>query len=444
MPEAEQASGKKLMLFKQKSLQDITAQPLGPPWTIIVVDDDRQVHILTEEVLKNFIFEGRPIQLFSGFSGQDAQKLLQAHPDAAVILLDVVMETNHAGLEVVKFIRGELENKRLRILLRTGQAGQFPEEKIFEEYDINHFLEKTDLTSRRLKMTIKVALRSYRDISELDQARRREVGLRQAADAASQSKTNFLHMMSHELRTPLQGAKGPFEEFKLQFHLFSGMKKLKTLIAAVDDAELQRRLSSAVAEINAEVESIAAQGLKSVRHLLGLIEDILDFARIEAGKLTLSVAPCAVQSIVSDVVDIVRPLVERKKLLLETHLQQDITVLADAKRLKQILLNLMGNAIKFTAQGSVSLTVTRDGDLAVFVVMDTGEGIPMDKLEVIFNAFEQADNSTTRQSDGTGLGLPITRELIRKHGGDIHVKSTPGQGSIFDFSLPLATPSRHV
>ncbi|MBF0463343.1 MAG: hypothetical protein HQL87_18430 [Magnetococcales bacterium] len=440
MDETELESGKRQIVFKNKtSTQLENLKPLDPPWKILVVDDDEQVHILTKEVLRDFIFEGRPLLLLSGYSGQEAKSLLKTHHhDTALLLLDVIMETSHAGLDVVKFIREELGNHHLRILLRTGQAGQFPEEKIFEEYDINNFLDKTDLTSRRLKMAIKVALRTSRDIQELDLARKREAVLRQAADAASQAKTNFLHMMSHELRTPLQGTKGPFEEFKSQFHLFVGMKKLTALINTLGDATLKAQLIAATAEIREEVADIATQGLKSVEHLLGLIEDVLDFARIEAGKLRLTIVPHALLQIVHDVVDTMRPMAEQRGLVLETHLpQQDLIVLADGKRLKQILFNLLGNAIKFTAQGTVSLTVARVGQQVFFSVEDSGCGIPQEKLAIIFEAFEQVDNSATRHVGGTGLGLPITRELVRKQGGEIQVQSILGQGSLFSFTLPL-------
>ncbi|MBF0154596.1 MAG: hypothetical protein HQL64_12720 [Magnetococcales bacterium] len=439
MDESGQESGKKRMVFKKKTpSRTEESQPLGPPWKILVVDDDPQIHILTEEVLRDCIFEGRPLQLISGCSGLEAQALLRSLPDAAVILLDVVMETNHAGLDVVRFIREDLGNMTLRILLRTGQAGQFPEEKIFEEYDINNFLEKTDLTSRRLKTALKVGLRAYRDIHELDLARKRESQLRQAADAASLAKTKFLHMMSHELRTPLQGTKGPFEEFKSQFHLFTGMRKLNILIDRLNDDSLRADFSSAVTEAREEVADIASQGLKSVEHLLGLIEDVLDFARIEAGRLRLDIAPLAVSGVIQDVLDTMHPLAKQKGLLLETRLEHNVTVLADSKRLKQILFNLLGNAIKFTAQGSIILTLSRQDREALFTVEDTGTGIPPEKLDLIFEAFEQVDNSATRQAGGTGLGLPITRELVRKQGGEIRVESTHGLGSVFRFTLPLS------
>jgi signal transduction histidine kinase len=348
------------------------------------------------------------------------------------------METSHAGLDVVKFIREERNDKNMRILLRTGQAGQFPEETVFEQYDINNFLEKADLTSRRLKTALKVALRTYRDMIELDDARKKERELRQAADAANQAKSNFLHMMSHELRTPLQGTKGPFEEFKHQFHLFSGVKKLQTLIDELDDDGVKSQFSAALIDTREEVAEIAGQGLDSVVHLLGIIEDVLDFARIEAGKLSLSIATLSIAKPVDEVIRIVRPLAEKQGLALTVTVIEDLTVQADLKRMKQILLNLLGNAIKFTSQGTVSLDISRQENQALFQVKDTGPGIPEEKIETIFNAFEQVDNSSTRQAEGTGLGLPITQELVHRQGGEIKVQSVMGKGCVFSFTLPLA------
>ncbi|MBF0133880.1 MAG: hypothetical protein HQL75_15010 [Magnetococcales bacterium] len=439
MTDHVRVSAKNRMVFKKKVGPLPQDRPITePPWKILVVDDDSEVCLLTSEVLRGFVFEGRPIELISGYSGRESQSLIRQHGDIAVILLDVVMETDHAGLDVVKFIREEYGDKNMRILLRTGQAGQFPEEKIFEMYDINNFLEKSDLTSHRLKTALRVALRAYRDMRELDDARKREGLLRQAADAASLAKTNFLHMMSHELRTPLQGTKGPFEEFKDQFHLFTGTRKLRALIDKLGDEALKAQFSSSLAEVTKEVVEIAEQGLTSVEHLLGIIEDVLDFSRIEAGKLALSIDVHSVAKPIDEVIHLLRPLAEKKGVSLTVTITGDYSVRADLKRFKQILFNLIGNAIKFTAKGEIFLHVSQQDDFVSFRVVDTGSGIPPDKMEAIFEAFEQVDNSPIRQAGGTGLGLPIARELVRRQGGEIQVQSQVGVGSVFSFSLPLA------
>lgn len=151
-------------------------------WKIMIIDDDVSVHNVTKLALRNFTFEGRKIQFISGYSGKDAQRLMREHPDTAILLLDVVMEEDDAGLKVARYIRKELNNPFVRIILRTGQAGQAPEEKVIIEYDINDYKEKTELTARRLFTTIVAALRAYRDIMTINANRR---GLEKIIDASA-------------------------------------------------------------------------------------------------------------------------------------------------------------------------------------------------------------------------------------------------------------------
>ena len=144
----------------------------GRAWKVLVVDDEPSVHEVTRLTLSDFEFEDRPLELISAYSGQEAKVLLAQHPDIALILLDVVMETDHAGLEVARYTRHELNNHSVRIVLRTGQPGQAPEEQVVRDYDINDYREKTELTRRKFFTTVYSALRSYRDIITIDRNRR--------------------------------------------------------------------------------------------------------------------------------------------------------------------------------------------------------------------------------------------------------------------------------
>ena len=140
-------------------------------WKILIVDDEIEVHNMTKNVLSNFVFENKQLEFISAFTGQEAIEILKKHNDIAVILLDVVMETDDAGLIVTKKIRKELKNKKVRIVLRTGQPGLAPEKDIIVNYDINDYKEKTELTSNKLFTTIVAAIRSYRDLSIIEQNR---------------------------------------------------------------------------------------------------------------------------------------------------------------------------------------------------------------------------------------------------------------------------------
>jgi signal transduction histidine kinase len=177
---------------------------------------------------------------------------------------------------------------------------------------------------------------------------------------------------------------------------------------------------------------------RSGRHLLGLINDVLDLSKIEAGQLTLSLNDYSMKEVVQTVFTAVESLAAEKKLALKIAVPPDLPPgKGDERRITQILLNLVGNAIKFTEAGEVRIhTIARDGEFVVSVA-DTGPGIAPADQQKIFEEFQQADSSSTRKKGGTGLGLSIAKRIIELHGGRIWVESSPGKGSTFSFTLPV-------
>ena len=171
------------------------------PWKLLIVDDEEEVHSLTRLVLRNYEFEGRSLELLSAYSGVAARKVLAEHPDVALILLDVVMEREDSGLQLVHHIRNKLRNNHVRIILRTGQPGQAPEMEVVARYDINDYKAKTDLTSQKLFTTVTSALRAWRDIQTIDYSRR---GLQRAVEASGalfewQSRSQFACVVLRDL-----------------------------------------------------------------------------------------------------------------------------------------------------------------------------------------------------------------------------------------------------
>lgn len=236
---------------------------------------------------------------------------------------------------------------------------------------------------------------------------------RDAAEVATQAKSEFLANMSHEIRTPMTAILGFAEQL------------------ASDSTGSAEQLSAA--------HTIHRNG----RHLLQILNDILDFSKIEAGKMTVKPAECRLTDILCEVGSLMQCLADSKHLACEIALDGSIPehILTDATRLRQILLNLIGNAIKFTPKGEVRLLVGQrrdndDGRILEFDVIDTGIGMQPDQLDRLFNPFEQADTSSTRAFGGTGLGLTISRQLARRLGGDITVESVFGKGSVFHLSIP--------
>ncbi|MFN3932469.1 MAG: ATP-binding protein [Brevundimonas sp.] len=247
-----------------------------------------------------------------------------------------------------------------------------------------------------------------RDISE---RKAQAAALRRAtaeAEAANEAKTVFLTNMSHELRTPLNGVIG-----------------VADLLAGTEQSAHQRELTDLIRA--------------SSDQLGRLIGDILDLARIEAGELVLSDAPMVLADIVEAVLSLSDLAAQEKGLALFAELAPDVAVevMGDPLRLKQVLTNLVSNAVKFTDRGSVSLHVSRDGDRHRFEVRDTGPGFDNEQRAVIFGRFQQADGTITRRFGGSGLGLSISRELAVAMGGDLDCRGEPGKGATFWFTLPL-------
>ncbi len=169
------------LLFSEQP-KPAAPEPTRPPWRVLVVDDEDEVHQVTRLVLQHFEFDGRPLELLHAHSGADACRQLAQEPDIALVLLDVVMEDDHAGLAVVRHIRDQLGNRMVRIVLRTGQPGQAPEHEVIAAYDINDYKEKTELTSQKLKTLLFACLRSYRDLLIIDANRQ---GLRRVIEATT-------------------------------------------------------------------------------------------------------------------------------------------------------------------------------------------------------------------------------------------------------------------
>jgi signal transduction histidine kinase len=229
-------------------------------------------------------------------------------------------------------------------------------------------------------------------------------------EAASRHKSEFLANMSHELRTPLNSVLG-FAEL-----LVDGIY-----------GELP-------AKARATLERVQANG----RHLLGLINDVLDLSKIEAGQLTLSLDDYSVGQIVKATVTAVEPLARAKGLALTTAVADNLPIgRGDERRLTQVLLNLAGNAVKFTETGSVGIHAHAVGDDFEIAVKDTGPGIAVKDQARIFEEFQQVDSSSTRQKGGTGLGLAISKRIVEMHGGTVSVVSELGSGSTFTLRFPI-------
>jgi PAS domain S-box-containing protein len=256
-------------------------------------------------------------------------------------------------------------------------------------------------------------LRAGREITERVVSERALAEERTRAEAASEAKSRFLATVSHEFRTPLNG------------------------ILGMADLLLDTPLDL---EQNTYIRAIKTSG----GALLSLIDEILDFSKIEAGKIDIASEPFDLQALVEGVVELLAPKAQGKGIEIATHIAACVPprVMGDADRLRQILVNLAGNGVKFTEQGGVGIEVTRSGNGIAICVSDTGPGIAVDRIPELFEEFEQGDGSPARKHGGTGLGLAISRRIVERMDGEISVDSAPGKGARFTITLPLRAAER--
>jgi two-component system cell cycle sensor histidine kinase PleC len=283
------------------------------------------------------------------------------------------------------------------------------------------------VSDRRMQDGCYVGL--YVDVTELSHAKA-------AAEAASEAKTNFMGVLSHELRTPLTVILGVARIAKNPRLL----KSSKTLLAAIEDGNTDPAdVKIMMEEMFDQFSNLMDRTIQSGDHLLYLINEMLDIAKIESGSLTVEIAAHDIATIVDPVAIQLKTLSQKKGLSFEV-IRDTGQVYADKVRTQQILFNLVGNAIKFTASGHVKLKVTASQDNVLFEVSDSGPGIGQSDIESIFDVFFQVDSSATRKAGGTGMGLAISRNLAELQGGSLTVESTAGVGSSFTLSLPSAKP----
>jgi PAS domain S-box-containing protein len=362
------------------------------------------------------------------------QLMVDSVVDYAIFMLDAQgrVASWNAGAQAIKGYRADeilgkdyssffppedaAAGKPRRMLARAESGGRVTEQGWRRRKDGSMFWADVVLTAVR---DARGRLIGYgkvtRDLTERRRAEAELIGAKAAAEKASSAKSEFLAKMSHELRTPLNS-------------LLILAKLLSDNSAGNLDAR-QVRYARTIHDAGSD--------------LLALINDVLDLAKIEAGApLPMHMAPLRFDELRDAIEGAFRQVAQGKSLQLSVQLDPSLpeTFMTDAQRLRQILNNLLSNALKFTLQGGVSLRIRRQGpDKVAFEVADTGIGIPSDKREQVFEAFRQVDSGSARRFGGTGLGLSISRELVRLLNGEIRVAAADGGGTVFTLVLPLAT-----
>ncbi len=373
------------------------------PWKILIVDDEPAVHRVTHLTLDGFRYQDRPVAFIEAYSAAEAIEQLAEHPDVAVVLLDVVMETDDAGFRVVEHIRNTLANTTIRIILRTGQPGQAPARQVIQRYGINDYHSKADLTAERMYIAVYTAIAMFDHLQTIE---RREQQLQLAYSEIEQ----LVYISSHDLREPLLS------------------------IATLSQRLLEMKHDQLNDEGLRYLEYIGA----AVRRMSELVNGLLDHSRLGQTHPREMVSMNAL-------LDELRA--ELAPLIAETQTDLGHGDLPDAfgerPKIKLLLQHLITNAIKYRRHGHtpvIRISAGKDGAEQVYAVSDNGIGIPADQHEKVFDVFVQLHHRN--EFEGTGIGLAHCRKIVAQHGGRIWVKSPPDGGSIFCFSLPEAPDSQ--
>ncbi|WP_150269962.1 ATP-binding protein [Paenibacillus tepidiphilus] len=379
----------------------------------ILVVDDRPDEILSIQAL----LTDTPYRLVGANSGMEALKCL-LEQEFALIIMDVLMPDMN-GFETAKRIKMRKKSKDIPIIFLTSLTSEL------EHYMMAYSSGAIDFMTKPfhpliLKSKIEGFVRLYqarkalvRKTQELENANTVLTELKETAEVALQIKSGFLAMMSHEIRTPLNG-------------IIAMSDMLRTSAQSQEDREM------------AEIIHTSGHALVSV------INHILDFTKIETGKMELDKELFNLHSCVKETVDLFRALALERQLQLNTEIDPDIPplLLGDGNRLRQVLNNLIGNAVKFTNDGQVTVSVKLKAreEAALwleFVIEDTGIGIPADKMKYLFQPFTQIDATISRRFGGTGLGLSICKMLVELMGGTIYAKPDRSRGAAFVFTVKV-------
>lgn len=409
------------ILFQDDDTTTLSS-PEEEAWEVMIIDDEEDVHQLTRFVLDDYLYEGKKLKFVSAYSAEEAKVLFEQHPNVAVILLDVVMETNDAGLKLVEYIREKLENNFARIILRTGQPGYAPEKQVIVKYDINDYKNKTELTDQKLFTIITASLRAYSDIMKIefyrqhleDKVAERTRELQEKNDALiklNQEKNEFLGIAAHDLRNPLSAIQSLANIIRTSFDDFNKPK-------LVDFASM--------IEVSAQ-------------KMFSLIKNLLDVNAIESGHKNFLFATHNLLPFLQNVVNNYLEPAKAKEISLQFEATPDeYQILTDENAIIQVLDNLISNAIKYSPIGkTVYVRLLKNENTVRCEIQDEGVGLNEEDQERLFEKFSRLSPRPTGGEHSTGLGLFIVKKLVEAMKGKVWCQSQLGKGSTFFVEFPL-------
>ncbi|MEG4799789.1 ATP-binding protein [Microcoleus sp. ARI1-B5] len=478
---AEEVNSYEELLFADEVSEDSPTES----WKILIVDDEAQVHTATDIALRKFVFENKSLKFISAYSATEARQLIQEHPDVAIILLDVIMETDDAGLEFVKYVRQELGNQLVRIILRTGQPGQVPEKSVIINYDINDYKTKTELTTTKLYTTMLTALRSFclghKLQSEIERREQVEKALRISQEKEHQKALALEHFVKELQETQLQLVQS--EKMSSLGQLVAGVAHeinnpvnfiygnlshahdyIKELIYVLN--LYQRYYPQPEAEIIHEIEdrelpfiiddlpkllSSMQLGIERIRII---VDSLRNFSRLDETEIKSVDIHEGINSTLMILQHRLKAKSDRPAINVIKDYGALPLVTCYAGQLNQVFMNLLANAIDALEErgsrengtvfhpqilirtefvpGNSHDNISNGSGIRV-TIADNGIGMNEKVISKLFSPFF----TTKPIGKGTGMGLSISRKiLLEKHCAQLHCISTPEQGTQFIIEMP--------
>ncbi|MFH2057877.1 MAG: ATP-binding protein [Pseudomonadota bacterium] len=467
----------------------------GKKFKLLIVDDEKEVHVMTRLVLSDYSFQDATLEFLSAYSAKEAKILIQEHPDAACILLDVVMEKKDSGLEVTRFIREELKNDKLRIILRTGQPGKAPENKIILNYDINDYKEKTELTTQKLFTTITTALRSYVHLVELEKKTAMiaekniqlndEVARRIVAESNLTKYNRSLEKMiddkSTRLKTAISALRKKEKELKKSNQLAQIGDISSATMACVDFAGENLKQNLETMNSYRSDMTILLEKYETLQNIITAhadssdtiytttqpaIKEIDQFKKDVRFDEILKKYPKIIQDSTNGISHISKAINDIKRFiaindekfkttdinhLLEkalTHLQPMFSssiecqttfealpiILVAPKNMRKAVQEIIKNSFQaLGSKGIISISTDYNDPFIEIHIRDIGEGIAPEHINDIFKPY-----FTINKIGSSGLGLSFARNVITGHNGTIDVTSVKTEGTHFTIKLPVS------
>jgi signal transduction histidine kinase len=455
-------------LFATEQANSVTL-PAGSPWKILLVDDEPDIRAVLRLALSDLVVEGLPLQLLEAESAELAKGILATHPDIALVLLDVVMETDQAGLSLVRTLRDEMHSLAVRIVMVTGQPGYAPPLEVVRDYDIDGYCPKSDLTAEKIRVIVHTALRAYKAFRDLASQRdeleatvlqrtanlqtmnsvliaektRQDSLIKELADAHAQllqseklaSVGQLAAGVAHELNNPISFVHsniGTLETYLT--NIFEIAQVCEEAASNANNNEGLSRIAVVKKEkdfdfIRHDVFKLMAESKDGIARVRKIVQDLKAFTRAGDVKWQWSDIEDGIDSTLNIVWNELK-----YKCIVNKKYSGLPQVWCVPSQLNQVFLNLLVNASDAIAtNGEITLQTGQEGEEVFVSISDSGAGIPPEIRNRIFEPFF----TTKPVGKGTGLGLSIAYGIINNHGGRIETESKPGKGTTFTLWLPI-------